>query len=256
MTAFFGADGGKKTAAAKSSIIETKPTKQTSTSAPPILEIRPSKTTGKFSENKGPTSPSGNNSSNKRLTSNVEVKVGPPATIFSSVVEIRGGETPSSVVNVKQGPSSTVEIKGGASSVVQIRGGAPSVLSSRVEVREGTSAFSNVKEPSTKVEVHEGPSSVVEVRACPSKILFSHVEVVGGEISPSVIAAENHQDHHNEVPTIFSSVVEVRSGSEEPALSGNNIVEPEYDFLSRQPSEVVDETYKVSTLIPLIHYVI
>jgi hypothetical protein len=250
MTAFLCADGGKKTVAATSSVIETKPTKLASTSAPSILEIKPSKTTGKFSENKAATSPSGNTPGNKRLTSNVEVKVGPPATIFSSVVEVRGGAAPSSVVNVNQGQSSIVEIKGSPSSLVQIRGGTPSVLSSKVEVRGGTSAVSNAKEPSAKVEVHEGPSSVVEVRTGPSKILFSHVEVVGGDIPPSVTAEENHQDHHNEVPTIFSSVVEVRSSSEEPALSGNNIVEPEYDFLSRQPSEVVDETYKVSTLVP------
>jgi hypothetical protein len=246
MTAFLCADGGKKT----SSVIETKPTKMTSTSAPQILEIKPSKTTGKFSENKGATSQSENAPGNKRLTSNVEVKVGPPATIFSSVVEVRGGGSPSSVVNVNQVPSSIVELKGGTSSVVQIRGGTPSVLSSQVEVRGGTSALSNAKEPSAKVEVHEGPSSVVDVRTSPSKILFSHVEIVGGDIPPSVTAAENTQDHHNEVPTIFSSVVEVRSSSEEPALSGNNIVEPEYDFLSRQPSEVVDETYKVSTFVP------
>lgn len=250
MTAFFCADGGKKTVAATSSVIETKPTKLTSTSAPPISEIKPSKTTAKLSENKGATSQSGNAPSNKRLTSNVEVKVGPPATIFSSVVEVRGDGPSSSVVNVNKGASSNVEINGSSSSVVQIRGGTPSVVSSKVEVRGGTSAVSNKKEPSVKVEVHEEPSSVVEVRAGPSKILFSHVEVVGGDIPPSVIAAENHQDHHNEVPTIFSSVVEVRSSSEEPALSGNNIVEPEYDFLSRQPSEVVDETYKVSTLVP------
>jgi hypothetical protein len=87
---------------------------------------------------------------------------------------------------------------------------------------------------------------VVEVRTGPSKILFSHVEVKGGDIQPSASAEKNHQDHQNEVPTILSSVVEVRSSSDEPALSGNNIVEPEYDFLSRQPSEVVDETFKVS----------
>lgn len=33
-------------------------------------------------------------------------------------------------------------------------------------------------------------------------------------------------------------------------LIGNNIGEPEYDFLSRQPSEVVEETYKVINLKP------
>lgn len=38
---------------------------------------------------------------------------------------------------------------------------------------------------------------------------------------------------------------------DEPAvIVGNNIAEPEYDFLSRQPSEVVEETYKVINLKP------
>jgi hypothetical protein len=85
----------------------------------------------------------------------------------------------------------------------------------------------------------------VEVKTGPSKILFSRVEVVGGEIPPSVTVAQDSQDQDNNVPNILSSMVEVRSSSEEPALSGNDVVEPEYDFLSRQPSEVVDETYKV-----------
>jgi hypothetical protein len=247
MFAYFRADGAKKTAATTTSVIETKPITQSSPTTPSSLEIKPSKTTVKISEKKGATVPSGNAPTNKRLTSNVEVKTGPPATILSSVVEVRGGGSPSSVVDVKQGPSSAIEIKAGASSTVEIRGGSPAVMSSKVEVREGTSTVTKVKkEQASKVEINEGPSSVVEVRAGPSKILFSHVEVVGGDIAPSVGVAENRQDHHNEVPTILSSVVEVRSSSEEPALSGNNVVEPEYDFLSRQPSEVVDETYKVS----------
>jgi hypothetical protein len=140
---------------------------------------------------------------------------------------------PSSVVT----PSSTVQVKGGSSSVVEVRGGTPTGPASKASV-------------SAQPEVHEGPSGTAEVGAGASKILFSRVEVVGGDVPPSVEAAESHQDHQNEVPTIFSSVVEVRSSSEEPALSGNNIVEPEYDFLSRQPSEVVDETFKVSHIVP------
>lgn len=209
------------------------------------MEIKPSKIT----ENKGAIPSSGNSPSNKKITSNVEVKVGPPATIFSSVVEVRGGGNPTRVADVKQEPSNIIEIKKGASSIVEIREGGPSVLSSKVEVRGGTSVLTNIKnEPSTKLEVRGGPSSVVEVKTRPSKILFSRVEVVGAEIPPSVTLAENPQDHDNNVPTIFSSMVEIRSSSEEPALSGNNVVEPEYDFLSRQPSEVVDETYKVTGL--------
>jgi len=176
----------------------------------------------------------------------VEVKVGPPATIFSSVVEVRGGGNPTRVAEVKKGPSNIIETKRDASSIVEIREGGPSVLSSKVEVRGGTTILPNIKnEPSTKLEVIGGPSSVVEVKTGPSRILFGRVEVVGGEIPPSVTVAQDSQDQDNNVATILSSMVEVRSSSEEPALSGNDVVEPEYDFLSRQPSEVVDETYKV-----------
>jgi len=199
-----------------------------------------------LSENKGAISSSGNSPSNKKITSNVEVKVGPPATIFSSVVEVRGGGNPTRVAEVKKGPSNSIETKRGASSIVEIHEGGPSVLSSKVEVRGGTTILTNIKnEPSTKLEVLGGPSSVVEVKTGPSKILFSRVEVGGGEIQPSVAVAQDSQDQDSNEPTILSSMVEVRSSSEEPALSGNDVVEPEYDFLSRQPSEVVDETYKV-----------
>ena len=47
-----------------------------------------------------------------------------------------------------------------------------------------------------------------------------------------------------------SSVVSVKSEEEPAVIIGNNIGEPEYDFLSRQPSEVVEETYKVINLKP------
>ncbi|XP_069696837.1 uncharacterized protein [Periplaneta americana] len=183
------ADSGKKTT---SSVIQTKPTVQVTSAAP---EIKPSKTLAKPEKKVASTSTS-------KPSSSVEVKVGPPATILSSVVEVRGGTGPSSVVEIKKAPSSVVEIKGGGtSSVVEIRGGELPILSSKVEVREGT--------PSSKVE--RPPVSKVD---------------------------------------ILSSVVEIRSSSEEPALSGNNIVEPEYDFLSRQPSEIVDETFRVINLRP------
>ncbi|CAB0035809.1 unnamed protein product [Trichogramma brassicae] len=41
-----------------------------------------------------------------------------------------------------------------------------------------------------------------------------------------------------------STVVEVRLKDDVPGVK-NNLAEPEYDFLSKQPTEVVDETYKV-----------
>ena len=45
---------------------------------------------------------------------------------------------------------------------------------------------------------------------------------------------------------VLSTVVEVRpkDDNDVPGVK-NNLAEPEYDFLSTQPAEVVDETYKV-----------
>jgi len=49
---------------------------------------------------------------------------------------------------------------------------------------------------------------------------------------------------------LLSSKVEILTSSDEPAVSGNNLIGgPEYDFLSRQPVQIVDETYKVSLKI-------
>lgn len=101
-----------------------------------------------------------------------------------------------------------------------------------MEVREGSSVIqSNVI--STKVEVKVAPSSVVEVKTENSMKSVVNVKVEKGVPKP---------------PAILSSKVEVVSSSDEPAISGNNIDSPaEYDFLSRQPSEVVDETYRVGS---------
>lgn len=78
-------------------------------------------------------------------------------------------------------------------------------------------------------------------------ILSSKVEVYEEQATSAVYTPSPLE------PVIISSVVEVISDDEEeqPALViGNNIGEPEYDFLSRQPSEVVEETYKVINLKP------
>lgn len=62
----------------------------------------------------------------------------------------------------------------------------------------------------------------------------------------------NENDHH-EIPLIQSSIVEVLSSdsSIDPLLPvANHLLEPEYDFLSRQPSEYVEESFKVVNLKP------
>jgi hypothetical protein len=45
---------------------------------------------------------------------------------------------------------------------------------------------------------------------------------------------------------VLSTVVEVRPQPADVPGVKNNLAEPEYDFLSKQPTEVVDETYKVT----------
>lgn len=90
------------------------------------------------------------------------------------------------------------------------------VISSKVVVLAGSKVVENIV---TKVEIIEGttpePSKVIE------KAIHSKVEVISGE--PLEEVAVNHLQ-----PT------------------------PEYDFLSRQPSEVVDETFKVIDLKPSV----
>nr|CAD7426752.1 unnamed protein product [Timema monikensis] len=116
-----------------------------------------------------------------------------------------------------------------------------SILSSVVEVRA----------PSSVVNVLEGPrvfSSKVEVRGG-QQATSSRVEVVS-HLEPQVLASQVNIILGPSYEEPLSSQVEVKASSDEPALSGNNIFEPEYDFLSRQPSEIVDETYRVFNLKP------
>lgn len=123
------------------------------------------------------------------------------------------------------------------------------ILSSKVEVKEGPAIKikKSSKQPLVKVEVRDENnkiiSSQVQIQPEPqSKTLSSIVQVVGGNSSPS---------------NVISSIVEIRTnGNEEDAaieVNGNNIDKPEYDFLHRQPSEVVDETYKVRTIFLTRH---
>ncbi|XP_047122087.1 mucin-3A [Schistocerca piceifrons] len=198
----------------KTTVIETRP--PTTSSAAPPAAIKPSKTVSS-----DPTS-----DKKARPASNVEVRVGAPATVvFSSVVEVRKPAA-SSKVQVLTGPaSSEVHVQNRPpSSVVHI----VKAPVSKVEVRGPAPSASPVPRPKSP------PSSVVEVRGGASSVVFSPAS--------------------RPPPQLLSSVVEVLSSSssdDEPALLlGDNALEPEYDFLSRQPSEVVDETYKVINLKP------
>ncbi|KAJ8894965.1 hypothetical protein PR048_000273 [Dryococelus australis] len=192
---------------------------QPTTKAAPVIDTRPAQPSAPPQDiNPSRTSSrNGDSRSEGKKQANGAVKAGvtSPAALLSSVVEVRGGGQPpqsSSVVNVI-----LVEVKSG-----------PQPVTSKVEVKEG---FKTVL---SKVEVKGGHNAV-----------SSKVEVVTHAPDPPTILPNPTRQE-----LLFSSVVEVRSSADEPAISGNNIFEPEYDFLSRQPSEVVDETFRVFNLKP------
>lgn len=80
-------------------------------------------------------------------------------------------------------------------------------------------------------------------------------KIVVNVVNPSENAAANSiksQEPNKQMttkPPILSSVVHVRAKDETPGVK-NNLAEPEYDFLSKQPTEVIDETYKLINLRP------
>lgn len=100
---------------------------------------------------------------------------------------------------------------------------------------------------STKVQVVEDIKSVM---AQSSMIVSSRVEVK--QESESTSASPVVVPQKVEEPIALSSIVEVLSSDDpEPVLQvENNIGEPEYDFLSRQPSEFAEETYRVHNIKP------
>nr|CAD7406742.1 unnamed protein product [Timema poppensis] len=163
-----------------------------------------------------------------RPTSQVSVVTSPPE-IKPSKTTGKGSEKKASSTDQKLHKVSSIE-------EVKV-----AILSSVVEVRA----------PSSVVNVLEGPrvfSSKVEVRGG-QQATSSRVEVVS-HLEPQVLASQVNIILGPSYEEPFSSQVEVKASSDEPTLSGNNIFEPEYDFLSRQPSEIVDETYRVFNLKP------
>lgn len=126
------------------------------------------------------------------------------------------------------------------SSVIQVQSQHP-IISSKVHIVEQA----ETKKPqifSSKVEII---SASVETPKIQSK-----VQVLSGPPSEVVSPQKDIKSHSVVLPSIISSVVEIKSNDEEPVIIGNNIGEVEYDLLSKQPSEVVEETYKVINLKP------
>lgn len=172
----------------------------------------------------------------KSIVTVVSTVVNEAPKIWASKVEVVGP----AVINEKK-ILSKVEVVTGPSKVVEAV--PKKVISSKVEVKQGNIAVLPLKkEIISKVEVKSGPPTVLRLQP---QIVSSKVEEVE-EINPSSVATQ----------PIFSSIVEVLSSSDDddddpPILvANNNIGDPEYDFLSRQPSEFVEETYKVINLRP------
>lgn len=122
---------------------------------------------------------------------------------------------------------------------------------------------SKVQIVSSKVEVvtENSPSIIHSVTESKEDKLLEHINFVKAvppvvsshvEVQESVPSIVTHVEKPK--PVILSSIVEVRSSEEEddePVLQvENNIGEPEYDFLSRQPSEFAEETYRVHDIRP------
>ncbi|XP_025829232.1 mucin-2 isoform X2 [Agrilus planipennis] len=148
-----------------------------------------------------------------------------------------------------------------------------------VDAKSNAPAHSK-SEPKSKVNVvHKASSSVVSavnivnaVTTSPpeKKSVITKVEVVGAATTTPLIVSSKVEiqgpTSHVVATPVIGDESETSSDNEkenedddndddddddEPAvILQNNIGEPEYDFLSRQPSEFVEETYKVINLKP------
>lgn len=193
----------------------------------------------------------------------------PPSTeapIQDNIIETK--PPPPSVTSVKPEaikPSKTVDKSKTNKPPVQAPlSSAVSVVTSKNENHESNVPKSAVKEQKqiiTKVEVVAGPSKIVESSPKPvSKSNKSSSKNKKNEPIKSVtnIVSSKVEVKQGPPPSIINSkvnsVVNIKSSQpeEEPAIliTNNNIGEPEYDFLSRQPSEFVEETYKVINIRP------
>ncbi|XP_029155904.1 flocculation protein FLO11 isoform X2 [Nylanderia fulva] len=97
-----------------------------------------------------------------------------------------------------------------------------------------------------KVETQDGETKK-QIKG--TKIVVNSV-VEQNVVNPSENAAMKTTKSQATTKTpVLSSVVEVRAKDETPGVK-NNLAEPEYDFLSKQPTEVIDETYRLINLRP------
>lgn len=120
-----------------------------------------------------------------------------------------------------------------------------SVSVSEAPVKKETDKVDNSVVIASRVEIREGPTSVQKVKT--PEFEPTNVEQV---LSSSPVKDENTKSSTTSVESEETKTTEAKEENtnvtDEPAvISSSGVLGPEYDFLSRQPSEVVDETFKV-----------
>lgn len=157
----------------------------------------------------------------------------PASTAVASHQEIKPSKTVSKNASNKQ-----------VSSVVQVVAQAPQAEQHAAK----QSHQSKVQIVSSNVDVvhsENGKTSKSLKKSGHPSIVASHVEVKSG---PSSIV------HHHEPKksAVLSSVVEVHPSEEVDSVGPveNNINDPEFELLSRQPSEFAEETYRAHSVRP------
>lgn len=234
-------------------VVTEPPTTTTTTTEQPLIETRPITPEPKeeileIKPSKPINEPQTIHSVVAVMAESSEETTNPPITPKSTPLKVPKLNKPS--------PGKPVTIKPKADSEQKVF-----VISSNVQVVEATSpttpAPKIIVEPVVSViepEDDENESDEEENDAQEDFDSESEFEDQDEEeeIIPEVITSSSvHQSE--EKPVIYSSVVEALSSTDdaEPVLQiSNNIGEPEYDFLSRQPTEFVEETYRVVNLKP------
>lgn len=154
---------------------------------------------------------------------------------LQEVIEIQPTK-PVAVATAEQAPPAVI------SSVVQVEVEQPTAATKKPKKKK------NKSKPSTPSPMPLTVQAITAITPEPPKvILSSRVEVVEDKQDKFIVEPEKQSE-------VLSSVVEAsdaESDEDEIVLQdGNAIYEPEYDFLSRQPTEFVEETYRVVNLKP------
>lgn len=130
----------------------------------------------------------------------------------------------------------------------------PVVISSVVQVEEESTPATkkpkkkkNKSKPSTPSPMPLTVQAITAVTPEPPKVLSSRVEVVEDKQDKFIVEPVKQ----SELESSATEASDAENDEEEIILQdGNAIYEPEYDFLSRQPTEFVEETYRVVNLKP------